>query len=183
MVGWVGLIGWTVAHTKWTSVMHRSGTGQGKSAGQRPTSLPLSYTANAPRLQLCSWARMCVHLYLTVWQSGSVQKAWFGRSACSPAAPPASLCREPAKPDHATSQPPTACPAASVPKEQCGTGRPGRRACVWRLPTATVATKAKYTRRRVLSSSSAMNGRCQHNSELSTVEADCIRIFFFSAEK
>jgi len=32
--------------TKWSSVNQRSGAGQGKSASQRPTSLPLSYAAN-----------------------------------------------------------------------------------------------------------------------------------------
>jgi len=42
--GWkaeLGLVGWPIADslpTKWSQVDHRSGTGQEKSAGQRPNS-------------------------------------------------------------------------------------------------------------------------------------------------
>jgi len=41
MEGWVGLVGLSVADTlptKWSHVSHRSGTDQGRSASQRPTS-------------------------------------------------------------------------------------------------------------------------------------------------
>jgi len=41
MEGWVSLVGWPTADTlptKWSHVNYRSGTDQGKSANQRPTS-------------------------------------------------------------------------------------------------------------------------------------------------
>jgi len=50
MEGWVGLVGWPVADAlpmKWSHVNHGSGVDQGKSAGYRPTFLPLSQAANA----------------------------------------------------------------------------------------------------------------------------------------
>ena len=49
MEGWVGLVCWAIVDslpTKWSSINHRSGTGDGKSASQRPMSEPLSYSAN-----------------------------------------------------------------------------------------------------------------------------------------
>ena len=44
-----GLVGWPIADalpTKWSHVNHGSGVDQGKSAGYRPTFLPLNHAAN-----------------------------------------------------------------------------------------------------------------------------------------
>ena len=49
MEGWGGLVGWPIVDslpTKWSPVSRGSGTGQGRSAGQRPTSYPLSHVTN-----------------------------------------------------------------------------------------------------------------------------------------
>jgi len=48
MEGWVGLVGWPIADalpTKWSHVNRGSGVNQGKSAGYRPTSFPLTHAA------------------------------------------------------------------------------------------------------------------------------------------
>ena len=47
--GMEGLVGWPIADalpTKWSHVNHGSGVDQGKSAGYRPTFLPLNHAAN-----------------------------------------------------------------------------------------------------------------------------------------
>jgi len=49
MEGWVGLVGWPIADalpTKWSHVNRGSGVDQGKSAGYKPSHLPLSHAAN-----------------------------------------------------------------------------------------------------------------------------------------
>ena len=71
MKGWVDLVGWPILDalpTKWSHVNHRSDVDQGKSAGHRPTFLPLSHSANRqydyPSIHTSMYPSICLPINL-----------------------------------------------------------------------------------------------------------------------